>query len=59
MADSESRKTALEARNHNFHLDGKRIVLLSGAVHYFRVVREHWRDRLVKMKACGLNCLET
>lgn len=42
-----------------FYLDGKAFRILSGAMHYFRVVPEYWRDRLKKMKACGLNTVET
>ncbi|GIP31503.1 beta-galactosidase family protein [Paenibacillus sp. J2TS4] len=44
---------------NQFTYDGKPIQLLSGAMHYFRVVPEYWRDRLLKMKACGLNTVET
>ncbi|RAV19912.1 glycoside hydrolase family 35 protein [Paenibacillus contaminans] len=43
----------------NFMLDGKPIQLISGAIHYFRVVPEYWRDRLLKLKACGFNTVET
>jgi beta-galactosidase len=28
-------------------------------MHYFRVVPEYWRDRMLKLKAMGLNTLET
>ncbi|CAI9624603.1 unnamed protein product, partial [Staurois parvus] len=28
-------------------------------MHYFRVPKEYWRDRMLKMKACGLNVLTT
>jgi beta-galactosidase len=49
----------LEAKENAFFLDNKKIRLLSGAIHYFRVVPEHWEDRLSKLKACGLNCVET
>jgi beta-galactosidase len=42
-----------------FILDGHPIRLLSGAIHYFRVPPAYWRDRLLKLKACGLNALET
>lgn len=38
---------------------GKPFRLLSGSVHYFRVVPAYWRDRLEKLKACGLNTVET
>jgi len=49
----------LEAREKAFFLDGKKIQLVSGAIHYFRVVPEYWEDRLTRLKACGLNCVET
>lgn len=42
-----------------FFLQGKPFRILSGAMHYFRVVQEYWEDRMDKMKACGLNTLET
>nr|WP_246427741.1 beta-galactosidase family protein [Paenibacillus phyllosphaerae] len=40
-------------------LGGETIRLLSGAIHYFRVVPEYWEDRLLKLKACGFNTVET
>jgi len=42
-----------------FLLHGKPFRILSGAMHYFRVVPEYWRDRLEKMRAFGLNTVET
>ena len=42
-----------------FILNGQPFRILSGAMHYFRVVPEYWRDRLEKMKAFGLNTVET
>ena len=38
---------------------GKPLRILSGAIHYFRVIPEYWRDRLEKLRACGFNTLET
>jgi len=43
----------------SFYLDGKEIQLYSGAIHYFRVPAECWYDRLLKLKECGFNCVET
>lgn len=43
----------------DFYLDGKRIKLISGGLHYFRVVESYWRDRLEKLKALGCNAVET
>lgn len=33
--------------------------ILSGALHYYRVPPDAWRDRLLKYRACGLNTVET
>nr|MCR5262530.1 beta-galactosidase [Clostridiales bacterium] len=43
----------------NFLMDGKPYTIISGAMHYFRVPREYWHDRLLKMKECGFNTVET
>jgi beta-galactosidase len=42
-----------------FELDGRPIVLRSGSMHYPRVPRPYWRDRLRKLRALGLNALCT
>ncbi len=43
----------------DFYLNGEKFKVISGAVHYFRIVPEYWRDRLEKLKAMGLNTVET
>ncbi|MFB3894528.1 MAG: beta-galactosidase [Phycisphaerae bacterium] len=45
--------------DRSFLLDGKRIWLVSGSVHYFRTPAPLWRDRLLKAKRSGLNCIDT
>lgn len=42
-----------------FYLDGKPFKIISGAIHYFRIVPEYWRDRLEKCRAMGCNTVET
>lgn len=42
-----------------FLLRGKPFRIISGAMHYFRIVPDSWRERMLKMKACGLNTVET
>ena len=42
-----------------FLLDGKPFQIISGAIHYFRVVPEYWQDRLEKLKNMGCNTVET
>lgn len=48
-----------EVSGKNFVYDGNPVRILSGAIHYFRVVPEYWKDRLLKLKACGFNTVET
>lgn len=43
----------------DFYLNNKKIKIISGAVHYFRIVPEYWKDRLEKLKSIGCNCVET
>src|ERR1700679_451638 len=42
-----------------FLMDGKPYQIISGEMHYTRVPREYWRDRLRKAKAMGLNTIST
>ena len=49
----------LTYENDKFYLDGKEYVVLSGTMHYFRIPREYWYDRLLKLKECGFNTVET
>ena len=42
-----------------FLLDGKPFLIMSGSMHYPRVPRGYWRDRMRKMRALGLNTLCT
>ena len=42
-----------------FYLDGSALKIISGAIHYFRVPRAYWNDRLRKLRALGCNCVET
>jgi beta-galactosidase len=43
----------------HFVLDGKRFQIISGELHYERIPREYWRDRLKKARAMGLNTVST
>lgn len=42
-----------------FYIDGKPVKIISGGIHYFRIVPQYWRDRLEKLKAMGCNTVET
>jgi beta-galactosidase len=43
----------------HFILDGKPLQIISGELHYARIPREYWRDRLQKARAMGLNTIST
>nr|XP_008019789.1 beta-galactosidase-1-like protein 2 isoform X1 [Chlorocebus sabaeus] len=53
------RQLGLQAKGWNFMLEDSTFWIFGGSIHYFRVPKEYWRDRLLKMKACGLNTLTT
>lgn len=44
---------------NTFLLDGQPFRILAGAMHYFRIHPHYWKDRMLKMRAMGLNTLET
>jgi len=46
-------------KNNYFVVGGKPIVVSAGEIHYARVPRELWRERLVKMKRAGFNTVST
>jgi len=48
-----------EIKGKDFLLDGEPFTVRSGAVHYFRILPEYWRDRLTKLKLAGFNTVET
>ena len=48
-----------EIGNVAFLLNDEPFTIASGALHYFRIPKEYWRDRLLKLKACGFNTVET
>ena len=49
----------LTAQGEHFKLDGKPFRILSGSFHYFRTHPTQWQQRLLKMKAAGLNTVTT
>ena len=49
----------LTYKGNQFLFNGKPYTIISGAMHYWRIVPEYWEDRLLKLKACGFNTVET
>jgi len=46
-------------RGTEFVLDGKPFLMMAGELHFQRIPREYWKDRLLKAKAIGLNTICT
>ncbi|XP_052045630.1 beta-galactosidase-1-like protein 3 [Apodemus sylvaticus] len=53
-----STKTNAQGKAY-FTLDGHKFMIVGGSIHYFRVPREYWKDRLLKLQACGFNTVTT
>lgn len=51
--------TNLTVKGKDLYIGDEPVQLISGAMHYFRIVPEYWEDRLLKLKAGGFNCVET
>lgn len=49
----------LEPTPDGFLRGGEKHLVISGAIHYFRVHPEQWRDRLRRLVAMGCNTVET
>ncbi|HEX5284958.1 MAG TPA: beta-galactosidase family protein [Bryocella sp.] len=49
----------LTVSGRQFLMDGKPFQIISGEMHYTRVPRPYWRDRLRKARAMGLNTITT
>ena len=52
-------KHTFQYDDKNFLLDGKPFQIISGEIHYIRVPKEAWRDRMKMAKAMGLNTIGT
>ena len=57
--EAGKRGPGLTVSGRDFLLDGKKISIYSGAVHYFRSFPESWRGILEKLRAARFNTVET
>jgi beta-galactosidase len=53
------RARTIELRDRRIWLDGTPRLFLGGEVHYFRLARSLWRERLQQLTDCGANTLAT
>ena len=57
--EKAGRSFHIDYNNNTFVKDGVPFRYISGSIHYFRIPREAWRDRLQKMRKAGLNTIQT
>ncbi len=50
---------SIRVDSEKIYINGQPQKIMSGAMHYFRIVPEYWEDRLLKIKELGCNCVET
>ncbi len=47
----------IEIVNKQIRIDGKPQLIMSGEIHYFRLQRDEWQDRIDKLKLAGCNAV--
>ncbi|KAG0432489.1 hypothetical protein HPB47_020797 [Ixodes persulcatus] len=57
--EGTARSFIVDYENDRFLKDGEPFRYVSGSLHYFRVPKSYWKDRMTKMKLAGLNALQT
>lgn len=53
------RTFSVDYKNDCFLKDGEPFRYISGSIHYSRIPRVYWKDRLLKMYMAGLNAIQT
>lgn len=57
--DLKNRTFKVDYNNNQFLKDNKPFRYVAGEMHYFRVLPEKWRERMLTMRAAGVNVLTT
>ncbi|OWA33328.1 glycosyl hydrolase [Saccharibacillus sp. O16] len=47
----------IEIKSKQIRIDGKPMLLMCGEIHYYRLAREDWEDRIIKLKQAGCNAV--
>uniref|UniRef100_A0A2K5JR39 Glycoside hydrolase 35 catalytic domain-containing protein n=1 Tax=Colobus angolensis palliatus TaxID=336983 RepID=A0A2K5JR39_COLAP len=58
LPQADTRSFVVDRDHDRFLLDGAPFRYVSGSLHYFRVPRVLWADRLLKMRWSGLNAIQ-
>ncbi|TUE03120.1 Beta-galactosidase [Bagarius yarrelli] len=54
-----ARSFSVDYKNNSFLKDGEYFRYISGSIHYSRIPRAYWKDRLLKMFMAGLDAVQT
>ncbi|VDN07008.1 unnamed protein product [Thelazia callipaeda] len=54
-----NRTFAIDYKNNMFLLDGSPFRYIAGSIHYFRIHPDYWDDRMQRVRAAGLNAIQT
>ncbi|XP_029832016.3 beta-galactosidase-like [Ixodes scapularis] len=57
--EGTERSFVVDYEHECFLKDGEPFRYVSGSLHYFRVPKAYWKDRMTKMRMAGLNALQT
>lgn len=49
----------VELKDRCIFIDGKPQIIMSGEIHYFRLQRDEWQDRINKLKEAGCNAVSS
>ena len=49
----------IEIKNKQIIIDGKPVLITCGEIHYYRLDKSDWQDRLDKLKETGCNAVAT
>jgi len=55
IGNRKGTQAMIEIRNRQILVDGQPRLLISGEIHYFRLQRDEWEDRILKLKEAGGN----
>lgn len=57
--DNKPKRFYIDYNKGSFMKDGEPFQIISGSIHYFRVVSEHWSRAFQLAKSAGLNAIQT
>ena len=59
FAATPAAKPSINWKDGYFYINGQPTFIASGSIHYARVPRELWRDRVWRLKMMGFNCVQS